>query len=127
MARASRQGSIRRSGSRRPGRGRRRRWVSAERTRARAAIDEFLQRLPGLVLVVGKGGVGKTTCAIGIAAHLAAAGEPTLLVSTDPAGALGPALDIALADGEPQCIESMPALSAMQLDPGAARSAFLGR
>jgi len=47
--------------------------VTDGRSRTRPAIDELLERLPRLALIVGKGGVGKTTCAIGIAAHIAAA------------------------------------------------------
>jgi arsenite-transporting ATPase len=48
-------------------------------------------------------------------------------VSTDPAGGLGPALGTSLADGEPCAIDGVPSLSALQLDPLAARAAFLGR
>lgn len=95
--------------------------------RTRPAIDGLLDRLPRLSIVVGKGGVGKTTCAIGIAARLAGRGEQTLLVSTDPAGALGPALGTSLDAGEPRAIDGVPSLSALQLDPRAARAAFLGR
>jgi arsenite/tail-anchored protein-transporting ATPase len=93
--------------------------------RARPAIDELLDRLPQLSIVVGKGGVGKTTCAMGIASRFAANGDSTLLVSTDPANALGPSLGLPLAGGVPMLVEGC--LSAMQLDPGAARQAFLAR
>ena len=93
----------------------------------RPAIDTLLDRLPRLSIVVGKGGVGKTTCAIGIAARLAGMGRPTLLVSTDPAGTLGSALGTTLANGEPRAIDGVPLLSAMQLDPAAARAVFLAR
>ena len=40
------------------------------------------------VLFTGKGGVGKTTIACGVAVALASAGIRTLLVSTDPASNL---------------------------------------
>lgn len=93
----------------------------------RPAIDTLLDRLPRLSIVVGKGGVGKTTCAIGIAGRLAAMGRPTLLVSTDPAGTLASALGTTLANGEPRAIDGVPSLSAMQLDPAAARALFLAR
>ena len=91
--------------------------MSGDRARSRRAIDDFVERLPALTIVVGKGGVGKTTCAIGIAGELAGLGEPTLLVSTDPAGSLGPALRTTLVGGAARVIEAVPNLSAMQLDP----------
>ena len=96
------------------------------RSRTRPAIDELLERLPRLALIVGKGGVGKTTCAIGIAAHLAAAREPTVIISTDPAASLAHVLGVTLANGEAHTMGSS-SLSAMQLDPVAARTAFLNR
>jgi arsenite-transporting ATPase len=101
--------------------------VSADRAHSRLAIDDFLGRLPRLAVVVGKGGVGKTTVAIGVAGRLAQAGEQTLLVSTDPAGSLGPALGATLTEGKSQRIDGLPELSAMQLDALAARTAFLDR
>lgn len=101
--------------------------MTGDRARSRHAIDDFLEQLPELVIVVGKGGVGKTTCAIGIAGELAALGRPTLLVSTDPAASLGPALGAALTGGVASHIESVPQLSAMQLDPAVARKEFLDR
>src|SRR5207253_5754352 len=90
-------------------------------------MDGFLERLPELVIVVGKGGVGKTTCAIGVASALAAAGQPTLLVSTDPAGSLGPVLGTTLAGGVARQIEAVPRLAAMQLEPAVTRKEFLAR
>ncbi|WP_457630291.1 ArsA family ATPase [Oceanithermus sp.] len=41
-----------------------------------------------VTLITGKGGVGKTTVASALALEYAAPGEPVLLVSTDPTGAL---------------------------------------
>ena len=99
--------------------------MSPARATPRRDVDELLDALPPLALIVGKGGVGKTTCALGIAARLAARGDKTLLVSTDPANSLGPALGIALEEGTACEIHS--ALHAMQLDPVAARTAFLRR
>ena len=45
-----------------------------------------------VVLFTGKGGVGKTTLAAATAAHIAADGRKTLVVSTDPAHSLADAL-----------------------------------
>lgn len=53
-----------------------------------------------VLLFTGKGGVGKTTLSAATAAHLAATGRKTLVVSTDPAHSLGDALGVAL-DGDP--------------------------
>ena len=44
------------------------------------------------ILISGKGGVGKTSCAASLAVKLAAAGHTTLLVSTDPAHSLSDSL-----------------------------------
>jgi arsenite/tail-anchored protein-transporting ATPase len=55
-----------------------------------ALVAELAESGPGVVMVMGKGGVGKTTVAHAIAAGLAAAGIRTHLSSTDPAGRLGP-------------------------------------
>lgn len=51
-----------------------------------ALIAELADAGPGVVMVMGKGGVGKTTVADAIAAGLAGAGIDTHLSSTDPAG-----------------------------------------
>ncbi len=41
-----------------------------------------------IVMFVGKGGVGKTTCAAATALHYASRGEQTLAISTDPTPSL---------------------------------------
>jgi arsenite-transporting ATPase len=51
-----------------------------------------------ILLVTGKGGVGKTTTAAATAARCAASGQRTLVLSTDPAHSLGDALGTALED-----------------------------
>jgi arsenite/tail-anchored protein-transporting ATPase len=48
-------------------------------------IDEIADPGRGLVMVMGKGGVGKTTIAASIAAELASRGHRVLLTTTDPA------------------------------------------
>lgn len=49
-------------------------------------VDELDAAGHGLVMTMGKGGVGKTTLAVEIAAALAARGHEVLLSTTDPAG-----------------------------------------
>ncbi|MHB8969794.1 MAG: arsenical pump-driving ATPase [Pirellulaceae bacterium] len=48
-------------------------------------IDEIVQTPRGVVLVMGKGGVGKTTVAAAVAVDLASRGYPVHLTTTDPA------------------------------------------
>jgi arsenite/tail-anchored protein-transporting ATPase len=89
-------------------------------------IDALLASLPSWTLVGGKGGVGKTTCAAALAVRSADKGSRTLILSTDPAGALADVLGTALT-GAPQPVASAPSLSAMQLDAATARDAFVAR
>src|SRR3954451_8572327 len=66
-----------------------------------------------IVLLTGKGGVGKTTTAAATALRLADRGVKTLLLSTDVAHSLADALDVPLGD-EP--VEVAPGLEALQID-----------
>jgi arsenite-transporting ATPase len=66
-----------------------------------------------VVLVTGKGGVGKTTTAAALAARSAAQGRKTLVVSTDRAHSLADALDVPLGSA-PSEIEG--GLHAAQVD-----------
>ncbi|MFM7535052.1 MAG: ArsA family ATPase [Acidimicrobiales bacterium] len=66
-----------------------------------------------LVVVTGKGGVGKTTVAAATAARAAEQGRRTLVVSTDPAHSLADVLGRPIGD-EPTAIGSV--LHAQQLD-----------
>jgi arsenite/tail-anchored protein-transporting ATPase len=100
--------------------------VTAARGRRRA-VDALLDALPPLCLVVGKGGVGKTTCAVGLTSRFAARHERTLLVSTDPAGSLGAVLGAPLIPGERREIETLRGCAVLQLDSTIARAAFLAR
>jgi arsenite/tail-anchored protein-transporting ATPase len=89
-------------------------------------IDAVLASLPSWTLVGGKGGVGKTTCAAALAARSAAQGVQTLVLSTDPAGALADVLGTPLT-GEPTAVPARASLFAMQLDAASARDAFVAR
>lgn len=66
-----------------------------------------------IILVTGKGGVGKTTVAAATALASAENGHRTLVSSTDPAHSLADALDVKLGD-EPR--EVIPGLHASQID-----------
>ena len=56
-------------------------------------VDEIAARGRGLVMTMGKGGVGKTTVAAAVAIALAARGHRVQLTTTDPAAHLAGALD----------------------------------
>ena len=66
-----------------------------------------------IILVTGKGGVGKTTVSAATALKSADLGYSTLVMSTDPAHSLADAFDIALGD-EPTSV--VPNLEAQQID-----------
>jgi arsenite/tail-anchored protein-transporting ATPase len=51
-----------------------------------------------ILLFTGKGGVGKTTVAAATASRIAASGQRTIVLSTDPAHSLADAFDLALGD-----------------------------
>lgn len=67
-------------------------------------------------LVAGKGGVGKTTMSCATALRLAGSGARTLLVSTDPAGSLGDALQAEIGSEPTSIVQN---LDAIQLDADA--------
>lgn len=70
-----------------------------------------------VVLLGGKGGVGKTTLATAYAALLARRGARVLLVSTDPAHSTRDLLDADLGP-EPVPVPALPGLEALELDAG---------
>ncbi len=61
-------------------------------------IDQLAANGSGVILTMGKGGVGKTTLAAAIAVALADRGYPVLLSTTDPAAHLADAVDGSLAN-----------------------------
>ncbi len=77
-------------------------------------IDEIARPGHGLVLVMGKGGVGKTTIAAAIAAELASRGHPVHLSTTDPAAHIASTLDGELAN-----------LTISRIDPAAETKAYV--
>ncbi|MDX2034681.1 MAG: arsenical pump-driving ATPase [Blastocatellia bacterium] len=70
----------------------------------------------GLVMVMGKGGVGKTTIAAAIAVELASRGLPVHLTTTDPAAHISSALGA-----------NVPGLKVSRIDPEAETAAYRQR
>ena len=78
-----------------------------------ALVDELVAVGHGVVMTMGKGGVGKTTVAAAIAVALARRGFKVRLSTTDPAAHLASTLD-----GE------LPGLSVSRIDPQAEVAAY---
>ena len=53
-----------------------------------------------LIMIGGKGGVGKTTCASAIALHFALGGKKTLIISSDPTPSLSDIFEMEIGDKE---------------------------
>ena len=69
-------------------------------------VDDMERAGHGLVMTMGKGGVGKTTVAAAVAVELAARGHRVLLSTTDPAAHVSWALQ-----------EAVPGLTLSRIDP----------
>ena len=80
-----------------------------------AMVDEFAATGHGLIMCMGKGGVGKTTIAAAIATRLAEKGHDVHLTTTDPAGHL----ENTVGDGY-----DLPSLSMSRVDPQQAVKAY---
>jgi len=76
-----------------------------------------------LILVGGKGGVGKTTCAATAALYLANNNKNTLLISTDPAHSLSDSVGTEIGD-EIRQIKGVKNLSAIEISAEKALSKF---
>jgi len=63
----------------------------------RDLLEDIAQQRHGLIMLMGKGGVGKTTLAAAIAVALAERGLPVHLTTSDPAAHLADTLDESLA------------------------------
>ena len=78
------------------------------------------------VLYGGKGGVGKTTCAAATALKRAREGDPTLVVSTDPAHSLSDVFDVTVG-AEPTRVDGESDLWAVEVDPGERIGQYRGK
>ena len=81
-----------------------------------ALVDTIEQDGPGLVMCMGKGGVGKTTIAAAVAVALAQRGHEVLLTTTDPAAHLTETLS-----------GSVHGLAVSRIDPVSAVQAYRER
>jgi arsenite-transporting ATPase len=67
-----------------------------------------------LIMIGGKGGVGKTTCASAIALHFSLQGKKTLIISSDPTPSLSDIFEMEIGDQETP-IESVKDLYAIEI------------
>ena len=79
-------------------------------------VDDLAAIGKGLIMVMGKGGVGKTTIAAAIAVELATRGKSVHLTTTDPAAHIASTVDGAV-----------PNLQIGRIDPKAERDAYVQR
>ena len=84
-------------------------FESPDLPRLSTLVDEIAASGKGLVMVMGKGGVGKTTVAAAVAVGLAARGHTVHLTTTDPAAHLSFVVGAA----------AMPGLTVDRIDPEA--------
>src|SRR5690348_6351476 len=82
----------------------------------RSNFSELVDNGPKHIFVGGKGGVGKTTCAVSLALQLGQRGYRTLLMSSDPAHNVGDALKLMLRPGHETPLENS-LVTVLEVDP----------
>jgi len=93
----------------------------------RGLVDDLRAAGHGLVMCMGKGGVGKTTVAAAIAVALAEHGIPVHLTTTDPAGHLTDALGDGAGDGPGLGAGRIAGLTVSRIDPHEATAGYRER
>jgi arsenite-transporting ATPase len=78
-----------------------------------------------LILVGGKGGVGKTTCAAAIAMHMAAFGKKTMILSSDPSPSLSDIFEQDVGPRETSILQTQ--LTALEISPEIVMEKWLDR
>jgi len=92
-------------------------FESPDLPRLSTLVDEIAASSKGLVMVMGKGGVGKTTVAAAVAVGLAARGHTVHLTTTDPAAHLSFVVGAA----------AMPGLTVDRIDPEAETARYIDK
>lgn len=92
-------------------------FESPDLPRLSTLVDEIAASGKGLVMVMGKGGVGKTTVAAAVAVGLAARGHTVHLTTTDPAAHLSFVVGAA----------AMPGLTVDRIDPEAETRRYIDK
>ena len=64
------------------------------------SLRDLDQESKRLIMIGGKGGVGKTTCASAIALHFSLQGKRTLIISSDPTPSLSDIFEVKIGDQE---------------------------
>ena len=64
------------------------------------SLDLLDKESKRLIMIGGKGGVGKTTCASAIALHFSLKGKKTLIISSDPTPSLSDIFEMQIGDQE---------------------------
>jgi arsenite/tail-anchored protein-transporting ATPase len=85
--------------------------VETEMTASLKRLDREAKRL---IMIGGKGGVGKTTCASAIALHFSLQGKKTLIISSDPTPSLSDIFETEIGDQETP-IESAKGLYGIEI------------
>lgn len=92
-------------------------FESPELARLSTLVGEIAASGKGLVMVMGKGGVGKTTVAAAVAVGLAARGHTVHLTTTDPAAHLSFVVGA----------DAMPGLTVDRIDPEAETARYINK
>jgi arsenite-transporting ATPase len=71
----------------------------------RMGLESILGKDVRLIMIGGKGGVGKTTCASAIAAKIAAEGKKVLIVSSDPTPSLSDIFEVTIGSKEIKIVD----------------------